>query len=220
MKIGTIIIGAAVWLACTGALAADKEPPTAGAKAEAARIITAASAGAWFVDASEGDLPKTRHLHSGLVCGFDPGRPDNHITIYPANGPTPIPQGDDVSCETDQADFVVSVYATRYPAATTVQQQLAAAIAAMRVRFDKIEPYKGQAITVGGDKPQAHLTARFKVETGGRVLFSRVAVAQVGGWTVMQRISGPIDKALAGDLMGELEMTVLIEEMKAAPGEG
>jgi hypothetical protein len=222
MNIGTTLLGASAWLACTGALAADKAP-TSEARAEAARIITAGDAGAYFIDASDGEAPAVRHLRSGLTCVFQPDEPRNKVTIYPSGGPDPIPAGDDVSCLTHVEGYTVSLYATRYRQPTSVDEQMGVAVASIRQVFTDVRPYKGTGadMTVqaapGEPAVPSHKTARFIAKLDGRKVYTRASVAQVNDWIVLERVTGPSNDPLAADLLAELTLNSAIESVMQGP---
>jgi hypothetical protein len=212
-----LLVWLSVWPVAGAATGADRKPPTAEASAEASALIAAAGAGDYFAEDSEGEVPAARHLRSGLRCSFEPHSKFNKILVYPQSGQPPIPAGDDVSCETSSVDFNVSIYATRYPFATTVDEQLGVAVSAIRQRFAKVRPYSGTAVEASTGGPPEHKTARFEAELDGMKYFTRASVAMVGGWTVLQRVSGPLSKADQGDVLAEIDMVATLLQLTEAP---
>lgn len=222
MRVRTIVIGVVAALASTAAPAAERKPPTAEASAEAQRIIAVADAAEYFVDVSEGEVPEVRHVRSGLTCTFEPNAPGNRITIYPSGGPDPIARGDDVSCATESLGYVISLYATRYPKPTTVEEQMGVAVASIRQVFSDVRPYTGQAANAKvadkpGETPRAlHKTARFLAKKDGRQVYTRASVAKVGDWIILERVTGPKDDPIKGDLLAEFSLLTAIDSVMDA----
>jgi hypothetical protein len=200
---------AAVWaLAAGGAWAA--EPPTPEASAEARALIARAGAEDLFSDATDGTVPGVRHLRSGMVCTFEPGDPQNGITIFP-NGV----RGDDVSCSTDLKEIHVTLYATRYPADQTIDALMTGAVASIRQVWRDVEPYSGRTVTMTAKAPGFdRVTQRFQAVRDGRKVFTKVTLAKAGDWTIMLRVTAPIELAVTADLYGEVKMIATLDGLR------
>jgi hypothetical protein len=216
------IIGFALALALGGgAYAADTASPQqiAKASAEADKIIKAARVQDLFVNVTDSDVPTVRHLKSGLQCGFEPGSRGNDIHIFEK----PFPRGDDISCNTNVLDFTETLYATHMPAGTTLDQAVQAVMADIRNLHPDLEAYKGEIADMtstpkpGGTPLPLIKTGRFIIKERGKALFSRVAVSMVNGWMVEERVTGPLDKAMDGDVLGGLTMVSTVEQMVEHP---
>jgi hypothetical protein len=124
-----------------------------------------------------------RHIGSGMRCDFayDGGR----IVIFPT-----LARGDDVACDSQENGVYITLYATRYPFASTAAEQAAGAEAAIRQRFPDAQP---APITheIASDTLPPHSTAQFLVMRDGVRQFTSVNVAMAGPWTIKLRYTAP-----------------------------
>lgn len=198
---------AALALASTAlaqAPAPDAATKRAAAKAEGDAILAKAGAAALFDNLS--DQPDQdgavvlQHKSSGLYCLFNPGRTDSEIVLF-------NPNGDDVGCNSVTSFDSRTAYATR--TTLTLDQEIAAAVAALKVKYPKAKPYKATispmiSKILASDKVPPSRTERFLVD--GQ--YESVSVAVIDGWAIKLRLSGDAEMAKfladAGDGVGWL----------------
>ncbi|WP_029915752.1 hypothetical protein [Caulobacter sp. UNC358MFTsu5.1] len=200
-------------LALTGAASAQTPAPgtspdapakRAAAKAEGDAILAKAGAAALFNNLS--DQPDQdgavilQHKGSGLYCLFNPGRTESEVVLF-------NPNGDDVGCHSVTSFDSRTVYATR--TTLTLDQEIAAAVMALKAKYPKAKPYKATvnpmiAKILASDKIPASRTERFLV--GGN--YESVSVTVIDGWAIKYRLSGDAGMAKfladAGDGIGWL----------------
>lgn len=133
-----------------------------------------------------GEDARALHPASGLVCRFTPGG-QNRIVLFDQG----MSRGEDVGCDSFGPDLTVTLYATRYPEPTSMQEQIDGAVAAIMQRFDSAEPFTpGTEFHIerdGQPLPESQ-TARFHVTLADRgPFYTRVSVAMVGGWVIKMR---------------------------------
>ncbi len=197
------------------------EPATAGARAEAARLIAEARAGDLFEDASTGVVPGARHLRSGLVCSFEAGAGATRIFVLDEGAA----RGDDVACATQVLGVSTTLYATRYARPVSVDEALDDAIRGIAASFPGAREYGGKVATADVDPstPGAagRQRARLAVEIDGVPMLAKIDVAEVGGWIIKLRATGPLEPELAADLFAEIVfasvLTQLSEAQRPAP---
>jgi hypothetical protein len=172
---------------------------------ETARAAIAAVGASSFMTASQETDDKgilravVRHPRSGLVCRWGQDQTTRVVVFRGAA----IPEGDNIGCDMSFAGGpgAVTLYATRYPVATTLEEQRDSALAAMLQRF----PGAGRLPEFGRTSPlwarfsapaflQANLAARGALQQQGQDLdlFTGVAVAMVDGWVIKMRLTAPI----------------------------
>jgi hypothetical protein len=202
-------------LAFTAAAQAADPPPSpeeiAKERAVADRIIQKNGVGDLFDNATDGAVPTIRHKASGLTCGFDDEKSAS-VHVYPN-----AVRGDDVSCGSYVVDFTVTLYATRAPAGMTLDQATAVVGQAIHTAYPDAKPYRGQAATMteqGG--PETH-TGRFILHLNGKEVWSFVAVSVVKGWIVEERVTGPLDKAMEGDILAGTFMIAAVHDVNGDP---
>jgi hypothetical protein len=207
----------ALGLAFSGAAQAqgrliEKTPASAeqiaAARAEGDRLIAAAQGEGVFVNETTGGIVQVRHPESGLICQFIPGLPKNAVTVYSSGS---VPRGDDVGCGHNLNQVVLTTFVTRYPGPKTVADVLRESMADIPRQMTDLARFAGSGVSVE-DKPAPaippkdrtviRLTATFH----GKPVFTRTAAAQCGPWIVAQRVTAPIDAALAADLAAELDL--------------
>jgi hypothetical protein len=208
----------AVGLAVSGAAEAqgrliEKTPATAeqiaAARAEGDRLIAAAQGAGVFVNETTGGIVQVRHPESGLVCQFIPGVPKNTVTVYSSGS---VPRGDDVGCGHNLNQVVLTTFVTRYPGPKTVADVLRESLADIPRQMTDVARFTGNSVSVEANKPAPaippkdrtviRLTATFQ----GKPVFTRTAAVQCGPWIVAQRVTAPVDAALAADIAAELDL--------------
>ncbi len=191
-------------------------PATAEARGEAARLITEARAGDLFEDASTGTVPGARHLRSGLVCSFEPGSAANSIFVLDEGA---APRGDDVACTTQVLGVTTTLYATRYARPVTVREAVDDAIRGIAAQFPGAREYAGKTANADVDPrtPGAATRERARVEVTieGQPALAKVDVAEVNGWIVKLRATGPLEPAMATDLFAEVAFAAVLDGMGA-----
>jgi hypothetical protein len=200
------------------AAAAAAEAPAspeeiAKARAYADQLIAQAGAQDLFENITTDAVPKIRHKASGLTCGFDPGP---EVRIFVGSN---LPRGDDVGCESMMVDFKVSIYATRAPDPLTLDQATALYVDLIRRAHPEAKPFTGQSAEISVQSGPPVRTVRFVIKgPDGKPQFTRMAVAIVGPWKIDQRVTGPLENAMSGDLFGGIEMTMVLQDMAKSPG--
>lgn len=184
---------------------ADPAAPTSAAQ----ELIAAASAEGVFeaVPAERGVV--VRHTRSGLVCRLRAGAA-NRLLIFPQAA-----RGEDVACETRNARESITLYATRYSFATTLEEQIRGVEAAIRQRFPNAEPIAA-AMVISSDALPPHRTTQFIIRPDGVRTYTRASVAQVGQWTIKLRYSVTAPDAEAarqGELAANLAFTAALREI-------
>lgn len=184
--------------------APDAAAKRAAAKAEGDAILAKAGAVALFDNIS--DQPDQdgavvlQHKGSGLYCLFNPGRSDSEVVLF-------NPNGDDVGCRSVTSFDSRMVYATR--TSLTLDQEIAAAVMALKVKYPKAKPYKAAVNPMidkmlTSDKVPPSRTERFLADGN----YESVSVAVIDGWAIKYRLSGDAGMAKfladAGDGVGWL----------------
>jgi hypothetical protein len=192
------------------------EPPMAEAKTEAARLIAEAKAADLFEDASTGTVPGARHLRSGLVCSFEPGAEANAIAVLDEGVAA---RGDDVACTTQVLGVTTTLYATRYSRPVSVREAVDDAIRGIAAQFPGAREYAGRTANADVDPrtPGAATRERARVEVmiEGQPALAKVDVAEVNGWIIKLRATGPLEPPLATDLFAEIAFAAVLDQMGA-----
>ncbi len=74
-------------------------------------------------------------------------------------------------------------------------------------------PYDGAFVTTGEPEAKNRKTARLILSCKAGKCFSRLSVAVINGWTIEQRVTGPIDQATFGDLLAETSLVRLMRDV-------
>ncbi|MGE0046316.1 MAG: hypothetical protein AB7T08_11205, partial [Hyphomonadaceae bacterium] len=165
------------------AAAAQEEELTAAPDSIDYGMIENAGADGVFESIPDGQV-SVRHVGSGMVCRFE--REGGRLILFPG-----LPRGEDVGCDHSGAGQFVTFYATRYPGGSTLESELASAVAAMQARYRQMEPRTLEVnVAPAGAVLPASRHARFLV-TGpdGARMYTRVSVAIVRGWSIKMRFS-------------------------------
>ena len=192
-----------------GTALAQTPPPDAAAKravakAEGDAILAKANAAALFDNLS--DQPDQdgaivlQHKGSGLYCLFNPGQAGSEIVLF-------NPNGDDVGCRSVTSFDNRMAYATR--TTMTLDQEIEAAVIALKVKYPKAKPYKANVSPMiskmlTSDQVPPSRTERFLIKSQ----YESVSVTVIDGWAIKLRLSGDADMAKflsdAGDGIGWL----------------
>jgi hypothetical protein len=132
-----------------------------------------------------------RHVGSGMVCRFTDDGAGARIVVFPQ-----LARGEDVACDSNAAGVAVTLYATRYPFETTLEDQLRGAEAAILQRFADAEPTQ---IGLARSSAPQRASAFFVIRDGVRN-FTSVHVARIGDWIIKQRytVAAPDAAAATG----------------------
>ena len=164
---------------------------------EAQALIDGVDAPELFENLSVGNDMRIRHKASGLVCVFSPGEQNNSLRLFPG-----LPQGDDVGCNADVGNIYMTVYATRYRPAISVEDAIESAANGIRNRFPDARPYSGPVLVPdvpdGAGEPGY---VAFVVGQGDRSLYAHARVAKVGEWIFKQRMSTPEAMAVGAEAL-------------------
>src|SRR5262245_52076379 len=122
-----------------------------------------------------------RHVQSGLVCHFADAGAGGRVVIFPG-----LARGDDVACDTNHGGAYITIYATRFPFHSSLDEQIRGAAAAIHERFADAQPFSG-AGAAGAETLMAHRSVEFIVTRDGERMYTAASVAQLGDWTIKLR---------------------------------
>lgn len=186
-----------------------EEAPTAAPGSIATGMIEQANAGGVFELVHNGQV-SVRHVGSGLRCDFARDGAGGRLMLFPN-----LPRGDDVACDVQDGGTYTTIYATRFPFPSTLDEQIAGAEGAIRSRFpaaQALEPLTD--VETIGLPPQR--SVRFLVSRDGVQHFTSVSVAQVGPWTIKLRYTTPAPDAEAAsraDLSANLAFASILRQI-------
>jgi hypothetical protein len=161
---------------------AQEEEPTAAPGSIAIGMIENANADGVFDIIHNGQV-SVRHLGSGLRCDFERDGAGGRIVLYPG-----LPRGDDVACDYNDGREFITLYATRFPYRTTVEEQINGAIEAIRTRFPDAQGLPPSTPDAAGRTPPRR-SSQFIVMRNGQRMYTYAGVAQVGDWIIKVRYS-------------------------------
>jgi hypothetical protein len=141
-------------------------------------MIEAANAQGVFDVVPDGHV-SVRHLGSGLVCHFTDNAEGGRVIVFPQ-----LARGEDVGCDLNPGNASITLYATRYPFASNLDEQLAGAEAAIRQRFTDARPSN---VTTASAANVPQRASAFLIAMNGAPRFTSVHIAQIGDWTIKQR---------------------------------
>lgn len=174
-----LILAATFALFATPAFAQGTEAePQAAPGSIAIGMIENANAQGVFDVVPNGHV-SVRHLGSGLVCHFTDNGDGGRVIVFPQ-----LARGEDVGCDLNPGNASITLYATRYPFASNLDEQLTGAEAAIRQRFADARPTNAMTAS-DANVPQR--AAAFLVTVNGAPRFTSVHIAQIGDWTIKQR---------------------------------
>lgn len=170
-------------IAATPAFADPPEgEPTAAPASIAIGMLERADAIGVFDIVHNGQV-SVRHLGSGLRCHFMRDGAGGRVMLFSG-----LPRGDDVACDMTDGRESITLYATRLPFPSTLEELLGGADAAIRSRFPNTQPYPAtQGMAMDAITPPIR-TSQFLVwRADGVRMYTRVSIAQVGAWVIKQR---------------------------------
>jgi len=208
---------AAVLLAAPLAAAQTPPPPTAAQVAEARKIaddlIRAGDAGAYFENATDGAVPRVRHVPSGMICVFS-GDGRDGITIFPTQTPD-VPRGNDVGCvwydAATRTDY--TLYATRYADLPPAEAVLGSAVRAIVARYPDAKPYEGDISVASVEGEIEPVAAAFVIDTPAGTRLTLAMVAHRGEWSYKMRASGPIEDATGVSMTAGVYLVAALLDM-------
>lgn len=164
--------------------------PTAAPGSIAYGMIENAEANGVFELVHDGHVT-VRHVGSGLVCHFLRDGAGGRLVLYPG-----LPRGDNVSCDSHDGRVYVTLYATRFPFRTTLDEQVEGAETVIRQRFPDAQPLPLSA-EFRSDQVPPRRTVQFIVTRDGERTYTSASVAQVGDWIIKLRYSARAPDARA-----------------------
>lgn len=193
------------------------DPPaeelTAAPGSIAIGMIEAANADGVFEIVHNGQV-SVWHPASGLRCDFERDGEGGRIVLF-----AEFARGDNVACDQHDDSVAVTIYATRYPAPTTLQNQIEIANEAILYRFADAAPFEsantGDASSLS---PARHV--RYIATWNGERSLTRASVAIIGDWVFKMRYTqhAPDDAAAhEADSAATLFFTYTLSQI-AAPG--
>lgn len=227
-KCGIIV---ALWLATTSAALAQDTGPAPGLpnfpvrsmsqfatdREDADALIATTGHPELFENVTEYRGPAVLHRASGMTCGFIPNARSNGIKIYEISE-----RAEDISCSLFVDGASITQYAYRYTPPADPEQQTHEAIAAIRERFPDLKAYEGQVVNLsveGFERPRTYVS-RAVVSIDGVDHLTKVMVSQIGEWTLKQRMTVRLDRALDGDSWSEtlmLRAIMAVSERQTPP---
>lgn len=195
----------AVALLCTATQALAQSPPPSAAQ----ELIAQSAAEGVFEAIPSDDAVVVLHPRSGLVCRLRT-EGANRLLIFPQAA-----RGEDVACETRNERESITLYATRYSFATTLEEQIEGAEAAIRHRFPNAEA-AAAAMQISSGALPPHRSVQFIVHSNGVRTYTRASVAQVGDWVVKLRYSVTAPDAAAereGEIAANMAFATALREM-------
>lgn len=191
----------------------EAEPQAAPASIALGLIETAQAEGVF--ELVHDSHTTVRHVGSGLVCHFGNDGAGGRIILYPN-----LPRGDDVACDWNDGRAFTTIYATRYPFNSTLQEQIEGATGAIRNRFGDAIAMPAPAAQTADDGLPTRRTARFIVMREGQRYYTRASVARIGSWIIKLRHSAPApddDAAAEADARADALMNGTLSEILNPP---
>lgn len=199
----TWLLAAWTALACGVSTPWAQETPSFEPAAAAQAALEKDGAAEFFEIVPDAGFAQVRHRASGLSCAWGPND-TAEITVFPTvpGGP---PKGEDVGCSHRTPFGIHSFYATRHPPQLTAKAALQSAVMSLKLRSPKAKsvrpaPPTGVAALLATKSPPTG-TAQFLIEVDGRPVMTRVSVAQVDGWTIKARYTGPVGSDSRADVV-------------------
>jgi hypothetical protein len=155
-----------------------------------------------------------RHARSGLVCRMDASNA-NRLMIFPQAA-----RGEDVACETSNGRETIRLFATRFSVSTTLDEQLAGAVRAIRANAPGAQELPMTQEIASDDLPP-HRHAQFIVtRADGARLYTSVSVTMINGWVIKLRFTTPAadeDAERAAERAARATWSATLHDMAAAP---
>jgi hypothetical protein len=150
--------------------------------ATARALIEADHVGDLFEAVEDANI-EVRHKASGLICHFYDNETTQRLLIFSGQ-----PRGYDVGCAREREGQAVTLYATRYTPAISLQQALADAEAGIRNRFSDAQPTPALLSMTSEALPDMRVQ-HFLVTVRGERWLTSALVAQSREWIIMVRYS-------------------------------
>ena len=210
------LLAAALAVAPLAGPAPRADPQAVAAlKAQAERVIVAASAQAQFADDTRWDLPAVRHRASGLRCLFQPNDAGNNRIVQIGSIGT---GGGGVGCHSRPSGFAQKLEAVRLGSGESLETVFEGSVRNITSQRRDARAYEGPLTQIriepqpGGPQPAEARTARYLLSKNGSEVFSMVSVAVVGDWVVRQYLEAPAAQAEEADMLAGVVMsTTLID---------
>lgn len=176
----------------------------------ASGLIGDSAAEGVFEVAPDEHLVAVRHARSGLVCRMAPDNA-NRLVIFPQAA-----RGEDVACDSSDGRQTITLYATRFSFATTLDEQAVGAEAAIRQRYPDAQVVP---LAANGNSTQApHRTLQFLVhrQSDRARMFTSASIAIIGEWVIKSRytVLAPDDAAIReGQRMAEATFAVTLGDL-------
>lgn len=203
----------ALWVALAGPVWPQDIEPAAAPGSIAIGLIENADAEGVFEIVHNGQV-SVRHPRSGLVCHFLRDGAGARLVLFPG-----LPRGEDVACDTTDGRESVTLYATRFPGPTTLQEQIAGAENALRTRFPDAEAYTPALATDEAGPPSRTIEFIVARQDGAR-MYTRACVSIISGWVIKMRytyLAPDAASARSGERMSSALWTSTLAEVMTNP---
>lgn len=172
-----VLAALAVWAIAAPALAQEASVGSLGIE-----LIARSDAEGVFEMIPSEQVIAVMHARSGLVCRLSRAN-TNRLILFPQAA-----RGEDVACDSTDGRERVTVYATRYSFATSLEEQITGASAALRRSFPNASALPGPASMAAAGGLPPSVAARFGyANAGGEPMFWRTTIAMVGDWVIKVR---------------------------------
>ncbi|GAN00272.1 hypothetical protein U91I_03937 [alpha proteobacterium U9-1i] len=172
-----VLAALAIWAIATPAIAQDASVGALGLE-----LIAQSSADGVFDVIPSEQVIAVRHARSGLVCRLSRTN-SNRLIVFPQAA-----RGEDVACDSTDGRERITVYATRFSFATTLQEQIEGASSALHRSFPGARVLPGPASASAAGGLPASVSARFSyANAGGEAMYWRTSLAMVDNWVVKVR---------------------------------
>lgn len=177
-----------------GQIAASPED-VASARRQADLIIAEGEAEGLFENVTRDNLPRLRHVQSGMTCVFNPVATRNIVRIFPVSATAPR-RGDDVGCNTSFDGAGVTIYATRKTPMPSVDEDMRSTIDSLMQAWPDAEALDGefQIATAEGQEKPALVAVRYQ-RSSGQDVASFALISHVRDWSFKLRATGPASDA-------------------------
>lgn len=172
-----VLAALAVWAIAAPALAQEASVGSLGVE-----LISRSDAEGVFEIIPSEQVIAVMHARSGLTCRLSRTN-TNRLIVFPQAA-----RGEDVACDSTDGREHVTVYATRYSFATSLEEQVTGASSALRRNFPNASALSGPASAAAAGGLPPSVSARFSYANAqGQTMFWRTTIAMVGDWVVKVR---------------------------------
>lgn len=175
---GGLVVGLALSMTAT-ALA---ETSVQGGIAAARAFIDSEGVGDVFEGVEDENI-KIRHRASGLTCHYYGEETTRRLLIFDG-----LARGDDVGCASEREHQAITLYATRYSPAVSLQGAMADADAAIRNRFTDARPTPALLSMSSEGLPEVH-AQHYVITLRDEQWLTSVFLAQSGDWIIKLRFT-------------------------------